>query len=124
MKNIAVIGAGISGLSTAFVLINQGYRVTVLAKAFTPNTTSNKAAAFRFPYHVRGDARAIIWTKKSYQFYKQLAADNNSGISFIKLVKGIKAGVTDDDSWIQFMPLNTCKKLSVNELPSGYSKGF
>ena len=124
MKNIAVIGAGISGLSTAFVLINQGYRVTVLAKAFSPNTTSNKAAAFWFPYHVRGDARAIIWAKKSYQFYKQLAADNNSGISFIKLVKGIKAGVADDDSWIQFMPLNTCKKLSVNGLPSVYSKGF
>ena len=68
MKNIAVIGAGISGLSTAFVLINQGYRVTVLAKAFTPNTTSNKAAAFRFPYHVRGDARAIIWAKKVINF--------------------------------------------------------
>ncbi len=124
MKNIAVIGAGISGLSTAFVLVNEGHQVTVLAKAFSPNTTSNKAAAFWFPYHVRGDKRAIVWVEKSYQFYKQLATDKNSGISFIKLIKGIKAGVVDDDSWIQFMPLNTCRELLVNELPTGYSKGF
>ncbi len=124
MKNIAVIGAGISGLSTAFVLVNEGHQVTILAKAFSSNITSNKAAAFWFPYHVRGDVKAIVWAKKSYQFYKQLAADNNAGISFIKVVKGIKDGIIDDESWIQFMPPNTCRELSVNELPIGYSKGF
>ena len=124
IKNIGVIGAGISGLSTAFILVNEGHRVTVLAKAFSPNTTSNKAAAFWFPYHVRGDKRAIVWVEKSYQFYKQLTADKNSGISFIKLIKGIKVGVVDDDSWVQFMPPNTCRELLVSELPIGYSKGF
>ena len=124
IKNIAVIGAGISGLSTAFILVKEGHLVTVLAKAFSPNTTSNKAAAFWFPYHVRGDERAITWVEKSYQFYKQLNNDNNAGISFIKIVKGIKTGVTDDDSWIKFMPPNTCRELSAIELPIGYSKGF
>ena len=122
--NIVVIGAGISGLSTAYLLIENGHTVTILAKAFSPNITSNKAAAFWFPYHVRGDKRAIIWVEKSYQFYKKLAADNNSGIRFTKLVKGIKSGVADDDSWVQFMPPNTCRQLPVKDLPTGYSKGF
>lgn len=122
--NICVIGAGISGLSTAFVLVNEGHKVTVLSKAFSPNTTSNKAAAFWFPYHVRGDSRAISWASKSYQFYQQLADDNNSGISFIKLIKGIKNDTLDDNSWLLFMPPKTCRKLPIEELPTGYSKGF
>ena len=122
--NIAVIGAGISGLSSAYLLVENGHDVTILSKAFSPNITSNKAAAFWFPYHVRGDKRAIVWVAKSHQFYKQLAADKNSGISFIKLVKGIKVGVVDDDSWLQFMPPNTCRQVAIKELPTGYSKGF
>ncbi|MBC7650856.1 MAG: FAD-binding oxidoreductase [Deinococcales bacterium] len=122
--NIAVIGAGISGLSTAYLLVEKGYAVTIIAKTFSPNTTSNKAAAFWFPYHVRGDKRAIGWANKSYQFYNQLASNNNAGISFIKLVKGIKEGAIDDDSWIPFMPPNTCKELATELLPTGYSKGF
>ncbi|MBC7720503.1 MAG: FAD-binding oxidoreductase, partial [Pedobacter sp.] len=122
--NIVVIGAGISGLSTAYLLVENGHTVTILSKAFSPNITSNKAAAFWFPYHVRSDKRAIVWVEKSYQFYKKLTSDNNSGISFIKLVKGIKGGVADDDSWVQFMPLNTCRQLPVKDLPIGYHKGF
>jgi D-amino-acid oxidase len=123
-KTVAVIGAGISGLSTAYVLANQGFQVTVLAKAFSPNTTSNKAAAFWFPYHVRGDQRGIGWVATSYQYFKDLSVDPASGISFIKIVKGIKAGIVDDASWIEFMPPNTCTEVPREQLPDGYQQGF
>lgn len=123
-KKVAVIGAGISGLSTAYVLANNGFEVTVLAKEFSPNITSNRAAAFWFPYHVRGDKRGIIWVETSYQYFKKISVDKASGISFIKIVKGIKEGIIDDDSWIAFMPANTCKEVATELLPKGYSKGF
>jgi D-amino-acid oxidase len=123
-KTVAVIGAGISGLSTAYVLANNGFEVTVLAKAFSPNITSNRAAAFWFPYHVRGDYRGITWVETSYQYFKKLSGDAASGISFIKIVKGIKEGIVDDNSWIAFMPANTCKEVAIELLPKGYSKGF
>jgi D-amino-acid oxidase len=48
-RDIAVIEAGISGMATAFLLTQNGYRVTIYAKAFSPDITSNKAAAFWFP---------------------------------------------------------------------------
>lgn len=123
-KTIAVIGAGISGLSTAYVLANNGFEVTVLAKAFSPNITSNRAAAFWFPYHVRGDKRGITWVETSYQYFKKLSVDAASGISFIKIVKGIKEGIVDDESWIAFMPENTCKEVPSEQLPNSYIQGF
>lgn len=123
-KTVAVIGAGISGLSTAYVLANNGFEVTILAKAFSPNITSNRAAAFWFPYHVRGDERAITWVETSYQYFKDLSADIASGISLIKIVKGIKEGIVDDERWMSFMPENTCQEVPHEQLPKGYKQGF
>ena len=64
-KKIAIVGAGISGLSCAYFLVEKKYDITVFAKAFSPDITSNRAAAFWFPYHVRNDKRGINWCKKS-----------------------------------------------------------
>lgn len=44
-KSIAIIGAGVSGLSTAFLLSGRGHQVTVYADKFSPQTTSNVAGA-------------------------------------------------------------------------------
>ena len=67
-KKIVIIGAGISGLSTALLLTEKGNRVTIISKAFSPNITSNRAAAFWFPYHIRKDKRGIGWCNTSYNF--------------------------------------------------------
>ena len=41
---IAVIGAGVIGLTTAYLLLTHGYRVRVYARDLPPHTTSNIAA--------------------------------------------------------------------------------
>ena len=85
-KKIAVVGAGISGLSSAWLLANKGYTVHVFAKAFSPNITSNRAAAFWFPYHIRNDKRGISWCQKSYQYYQQFSANKATGVSIQTLI--------------------------------------
>jgi D-amino-acid oxidase len=40
---VAVLGGGILGLSTAHVLLARKYRVTIYAKEFSPETTSDRA---------------------------------------------------------------------------------
>ena len=91
-KNIAIIGAGISGMSCAYLLKDKGHKITIFAKAFSPNITSNKAAAFWFPYHIRNDRRGIKWCNESYGFYKEMATQAGTGISMQRLIKVQRKG--------------------------------
>lgn len=52
VKNYAVLGAGIVGLSTAHLLLEQGAKVTIYAKALSPHTTSNVAGGQWWPASV------------------------------------------------------------------------
>lgn len=49
---VAVIGAGVIGLTTATLLQRVGYDVTMYAAAAWPHTTSNASAATFYPSHV------------------------------------------------------------------------
>lgn len=48
-KKVAVLGAGVIGLSTAYTLLEQGYQVTIYASEFSPYTTSNIAGGIWSP---------------------------------------------------------------------------
>jgi D-amino-acid oxidase len=124
-KNIAIIGAGISGMSTAFLLTQKNHRITVYAKAFSPNITSNRAAAFWFPYHIRNDRRGIGWCQISYEAYKKLSCKKETGISMYKLIKVIRKGVEEEEPvWIEFMPENSYRIMREDELPTGIAKAY
>ncbi len=124
-KKTAVVGAGISGLSSVYKLVEAGHQVTVFAKQFSPNVTSNKAAAFWFPFHVRNDKRGIVWSNDSYQFYKTLSQDPASGISIKKLVKMIRAEVTPEEPvWLNYIPKGAWRIMQIEELKPGYGVGY
>ena len=124
-NNIAIIGAGISGMSTAFLLVQKNYRITIYAKAISPNITSNRAAAFWFPYHIRNDKRGIRWCRISYKYYKKLADEKETGISMHRLIKVIRKGVEEEEPiWIDFMPQGSYRIMRTDELPSNIAKGY
>jgi D-amino-acid oxidase len=122
--NIAGIGAGISGMSSALQLIEAGHSVSVLAKAFSPHITSNRAAAFWLPYHVRNDRRGIEWCRKSYEVYKELSKDAATGISMKQLIKVVAEDVTEvDRTWKDFMPPGSYHSIPKEQLLPGYTEG-
>jgi glycine/D-amino acid oxidase-like deaminating enzyme len=101
MSRIAIIGAGISGMSTASQLVQKNYQITIYAKAFSPNVTSDRAAAFWFPYHIRNDRRGILWCQRSYEQYRKLAEENGAGITMRTLIKVVRKGVAEEEPvWI------------------------
>lgn len=124
-KNIVIIGAGISGMSTAYLLTGQGHHITICAKAFSPNITSNKAAAFWFPYHIRNDKRGIGWCQTSYQYYKALAQQPGAGISMRPLKKVLRTGTTEEEPvWIDFMPEGSCRIIPAEDLEAGIASAY
>lgn len=123
-RNIAIIGAGISGMSSALQL-DETDAITIYAKAFSPDITSNRAAAFWFPYHIRNDRRGISWCQMSYDFYKELAQDAATGISMKRLIKVLRKNVVEEEPvWMDFMPKGSYRLMDSMDLPIGVAKGY
>jgi D-amino-acid oxidase len=62
---VAVIGAGVAGLSTARLVQEAGFPVTIYAKALPPDTTSNIAGGQFHPYgHYRHEAVTPAWREQ------------------------------------------------------------
>ena len=121
---ITVVGAGIIGLATAYSLSNNDHEVKIIAEKFSPNTTSNRAAAFWFPYHIRNDERGINWCRQSYEAYKKFTSDVATGVSMQKLLKAVPPCNTEDSSWISFMPQDSYTILEKQKIPAGYETAY
>ncbi len=83
---IAIIGAGIIGITNAIKLLENGFKVTVITKDPPLRTNSDAAVASWYP----SSARKPLLQKlcfDSLQYFDQLSCLKNSGISWIKVVK-------------------------------------
>lgn len=124
-QKIAIVGAGISGMSTAYVLQQRGHSVSVFAKAFSPLITSNKAAAFWFPYHIRNDRRGITWCATSYRYYQEFMKDPSTGIGMHQLLKVLRHGVEEEEPvWKEFMPPGSFHEVEAVALPVGVARMY
>jgi D-amino-acid oxidase len=84
MSTIAVIGAGVSGLTCAVTLAESGHRTVVFAEE-RRDTTSRAAAAIWFPYDAEPFERVIAWARETYDVLKRLSRFPESGVSMIEL---------------------------------------
>ncbi|MBV1862152.1 MAG: FAD-binding oxidoreductase [Nannocystaceae bacterium] len=81
VRAVIVLGAGVCGLTTATVLAETGHAVQVLAAALSPNTTSNVAAAFWYPYRTLPSKRSVRRAITSYRQFAQLCSVPQAGVS-------------------------------------------
>ena len=70
---ITVLGAGVSGLTTALVLEREGHDVEVVASETGVATTSGAAGAVWFPFHVGPPERAVVWARRTRQRLTEIA---------------------------------------------------
>ncbi|MEV7013395.1 FAD-dependent oxidoreductase [Streptosporangium sp. NPDC051022] len=84
-----VVGAGVSGLTTALCLAREGFRVTVVAERFAPDIVSVVAGAlWEWPPAVCGYhhdqvslARSKDWCMTSYEMFEKLARAGVPGVA-------------------------------------------
>lgn len=79
-----VLGAGVSGLTTAVLLAETGRAVQVLAASLPPRTTSNVAAAFWYPYRTLPSERSVRWSVTSYRRFAALCDEPDAGVSMAR----------------------------------------
>ncbi|MBB6173394.1 D-amino-acid oxidase [Nocardiopsis mwathae] len=79
-RRIAVIGAGVMGLSIAHALRLRGHGVTVVADRSATDSVSGVAAAIWFPYRSGSSPLLASWLRRSKERFERLAADDACGI--------------------------------------------
>ncbi|MFJ2030809.1 FAD-dependent oxidoreductase [Streptosporangium sp. NPDC087985] len=88
-ERVLVVGAGVSGLTTALCLAKEGFRVTVVAEKFAPDIVSVVAGAlWEWPPAVCGYhhdqislTRSKNWCVTSYGIFEELARAKVPGVA-------------------------------------------
>lgn len=70
---ITVVGAGVSGLTTALALQERGHRVQVVAAATGEATTSAAAGAVWYPFRADPPDRVVGWAMRAKEWLTELS---------------------------------------------------
>ncbi len=84
-ESIAIIGAGVSGLTCGVVFAERGHRTVIFAKEVAQQTTSGAAAAVWFPYDAEPLEKVIPWALQTFDVLADLARVPATGVSMIEL---------------------------------------
>jgi D-amino-acid oxidase len=98
-RNVAIVGAGVSGLTCGIVFAERGYRTAIFAKDIGQQTTSSVAAAVWFPYHVEPAERVIPLALETYQVLVDLTRVPESGVSMIESRQFLRSGEIEIPDW-------------------------
>lgn len=82
---VAIVGAGVSGLTCGVLFAEQGYRTAIFAAETGQQTTSAAAAAIWYPYDAEPADKVIAWALDTYKILVDLARDPQTGVSMIEL---------------------------------------
>src|SRR5437879_13566882 len=84
-KSVAIVGAGVSGLTCGVLFAERGFPVKIFAEQIGTQTTSGAAGALWFPYDAEPADKVIPWALSTYKVLVELAKDPRSGVSMIEL---------------------------------------
>ncbi len=121
-KRILILGAGVSGLSTGILLLKQGYGVDIWAKDLPPNTTSNIAAAFWYPYLCNPKDKATKWSGFTLQYLKDNALNDPASGCITRTVTELFDKKADEPWWAD--AVEAYRRPTQDELPEGYVDGY
>jgi D-amino-acid oxidase len=118
---ISVIGAGISGLTTAICLSEFGYLVRVYARDLPCDTTSANSGAIWGPFLSTIDDRLSRWSYETLAVFKSHARVPGSGVD---ICRGLGVEGIDHGSrwWVESFQAST--PCDSEHLPPGYERGW
>jgi len=120
-QSVAIIGAGVSGLTCGVLFAEAGYRVQILADEIGTRTTSAAAGAVWFPYDAEPADRVITWALETFDVFRGLCAFPESGVSLIELRQFSRHRGMDIPPWAMSLG---AKQLAPAFIPQSFASGF
>src|SRR5437879_13686791 len=118
---VAIVGAGVSGLTCGLVFVEHGYRTAIFAKEIGQQTTSGAAAALWFPYDAEPADKVIPWALASYKVLVDLIKDPRTGVSMIELRQYSRAGEISIPDWAHPFVMSSGVQTSLDISASSFS---
>jgi D-amino-acid oxidase len=118
MTEVLVIGAGVSGLTTALCLAEAGHGVRIRTAALPQQTTSRAAGAMWGSTFAGPADKVAGWASVSLAAFRELAGDPGSGVA---IVSGTLASGGGGAPPPQVFP---GVEVHRSEPPAGYAAGF
>jgi D-amino-acid oxidase len=95
--HITVVGAGVTGLSSALALEERGHVVTIVAAATGDATTSAVAGAIWFPYKAGPPDKVAAWAARTHAWLDELAdKDRDAGVDRVTCYEITSPSEPDD----------------------------
>jgi D-amino-acid oxidase len=91
-NRVAIVGAGVSGLTCGVVFAERAWNVTIFADETGQRTTSAVAAAVWFPYDAQPAEKIIPWALTTYERLCNLSRDPQTGVSMIEIRQFTRTG--------------------------------
>ena len=118
--NCLVVGAGVNGLSTAIRLLEDNWNVVIWSANFSPNTTSDVAAALWYPFLSAPVEKTDLWGAKTYEILKDLSARPETGIKMVQTFEYFREP-QENPSWVD--TVENFVKIT-DDLPGDYVECF
>src|SRR5437016_2684574 len=120
-KSVAIVGAGVSGLTCGGVFAERGFRTAIFAEQVGQQTTSGAAAALWFPYDAQPAAKVIPWALTTYKVLVDLTKDPGSGVSMIELRQYCRTGEIQIPDWAAPFVISIEVEKSLTVFSSGFA---
>ncbi len=123
--DVLVVGAGVSGLTTAICLAEAGWSAAIVADRLPQDTTSAVAGAIWGPHLVEAGARTERWGRVSLATFRELTGDPASGVRTghgIEVSRGTSGEPASPPGWLTELDgYHACQPA---ELPAGFTSGW
>jgi D-amino-acid oxidase len=119
--HVVVVGAGVSGLTTAVQLAEAGLRIRVLTAEPPEATTSMAAGAMWGPYLVEPVDKVRRWSRRTLEQLRRLAATPGTGVRLVPGVEASRAPVDPPEWGNQLDGFRMCQP---SEVPDGFATGW